>query len=281
MGTRVVAFAGRAVSVNYRGRAAWRLVHFLFRDLPPAKGRLPHVTFSLGPGESPGHLAFRRNDEVISPDSTPGAAADLLISEAIYHLADRASGGLVMHAAAVASPAGAVLLPGKSGAGKSTLTAWLLRRGFRYLTDELVYIPAGTRRLHALTRPVHIKHPALQVVHDFTPALKRHESRLVTSPQATLIPHRLLNRRHVANRARLARIVFPEFQRGADFELTRLSPAQAGMALMGCLINARNLAGHGFPETSRVARLAPAWRLVYGDIGQLVQFLRVLYCNTD
>lgn len=263
--------------VDWRGRAAARLVNFLFRDMPPARSAAPHVKLTLLPGAKPDRFELQRNDETLSADCTPGAAVDLLISEAIFHLADRATGGMVIHAAAVAAPAGAVLLPGKSGAGKSTLTAWLLRRGFRYLTDELVYIPAGTRRLHALTRPVHIKHPALPVVHGFTPALKRHESRLVTSPQATLIPHRLLNRRHVANRARLARIVFPEFQRGADFELTRLSPAQAGMALMGCLINARNLAGHGFPEASRVARLAPAWRLVYGAVEQLDERLLSLF----
>lgn len=269
MGTRVVAFAGRSVSVNYRGREAWQLVNFLFRDLPPAKSSPAHVTLAVLPGEKPGRIEFRRNDEVISLDSTPGAAADLLISEAIFHLADRATNGMVMHGAAVSSAAGAVLLPGKSGAGKSTLTAWLLRRGYHYLTDELVYIPAGSRKLHALTRPVHIKHAALPVVSAFAPTLERHRSRLVTSPQATLIPHRLLNRRHVSNTARLERIIFPEYKRGAGFTLTRLTPAQAGMALMECLINARNLSGHGFPEASRVARIVPAWRLTYGAIEQL------------
>jgi hypothetical protein len=276
VGTRVVAFAGRAVSVDYRGRAAWQLVNFLFRDLPPTKAARPHVRLSVLPGGKPDSFEFRRNDETLSQDCTPGAAADLLISEAIYHLADRATGGMVMHAAAVASPRGAMLLPGKSGAGKSTLTAWLLRRGYHYLTDELAYIPAGTRKLHALTRPVHIKHPALPVVSDFAPILKSDRVRVVTSPQATLIPHRLLNRRHVSNTARIERIVFPAFRPGADFALTRLSPAQAGMAFMECLINARNLSGHGFPEASRVARIVPAWRLTYGAIEQLDERLLAL-----
>jgi hypothetical protein len=269
VGTRVVAFAGRSVSVDYRGRAAWKLVNFLFGDIPPSRSASPHVKLTLYPGAKPDRFDIQRNDEPLAADCTPGAAADLLISEAIFHLADRATGGMVMHAAAIAAPAGAVLMPGKSGAGKSTLSAWLLTRDLGYLTDELVYIPAGTRQLRALTRPVHIKHSALPAVRGFAPALRRHESRLVTSPQATLIPHRLLNRRHVPNRARLGRIVFPEFQRGADFELTRLSPAQAGMALMACLINARNLPGHGFPEAARVARIAPAWRLFYGATEQL------------
>jgi hypothetical protein len=277
MAARVVAFAGRAVSLDYRGAGARRLVEFLFRDLAPSRSTRPHVALALLPGAKPDRFELRRNGETLAADCTPGAAADLLISEAIFHLADRASSGMVMHAAAVATPRGAMLLPGKSGAGKSTLTAWLLRRGFGYLTDELVYIPAGTRRLHALTRPVHIKHPALPAVKRIAPALDRARSRVLETPQATLIPHRLLNHRPPSPAARLSGIVFPEFRDGTDFELTRLSPAQTGMSLMACLINARNLTGHGFPEASRVARLAPAWRLVYGDTGQLDERLLSLF----
>lgn len=46
-------------------------------------------------------------------------------------------GALVLHASAVATPSGAVLVAGPSGAGKSTLCAELRRRGFPVIADDI------------------------------------------------------------------------------------------------------------------------------------------------
>jgi hypothetical protein len=54
-----------------------------------------------------------------------------------------ATGGLRLHAGAVAYGDRAVLLPGAMGAGKSTLTAGLVARGGEYVTDEVAAL-AGT-----------------------------------------------------------------------------------------------------------------------------------------
>ena len=64
-------------------------------------------------------------------------------------------------------------------------------------------------------------------------------------------------------------IVFPDFQEYADLELQSLTPAQAGLALMQCLVNARNLPEHGFPEITRLVRSIPAYRLTYSRFDQV------------
>lgn len=68
-------------------------------------------------------------------------AADLLplVKTCLVELALDRSGGIgAVHAAAVAGPHGAVLLPARSGEGKSTLTAALMDAGFRLLGDDTV-----------------------------------------------------------------------------------------------------------------------------------------------
>ena len=61
---------------------------------------------------------------------------------------------LLVHAGAVARDGQAVLFPGVSGAGKSTMTAACLRRGFGYLTDEMVAVDLGSGQVKGWPRPL-------------------------------------------------------------------------------------------------------------------------------
>ena len=51
----------------------------------------------------------------------------------------------LLHAAAVATPAGCLLLCGGSGAGKSTLLAGLIHAGARFMSDDIAPLQAGSR----------------------------------------------------------------------------------------------------------------------------------------
>jgi len=64
-------------------------------------------------------------------------------------------------------------------------------------------------------------------------------------------------------------IIFPRYCAGSELELTALSPAMAGLKLMECNLNARNLADHGFPALTALARNVPALSLTYGGYRQL------------
>ena len=67
----------------------------------------------------------------------------------------------------------------------------------------------------------------------------------------------------------LRRIVFLEYQADAPFSLQALSRARATTWLMSGLANNRTLPGHGLSEAARLARQIPAFRLSYGNCGQL------------
>jgi hypothetical protein len=74
-------------------------------------------------------------------DPAPGAGDDVtrLLAHGLPQAACWAQRGyLALHAAAVATTAGAVALAGPSGMGKSVLAAALARRGFPLLSDEML-----------------------------------------------------------------------------------------------------------------------------------------------
>lgn len=270
MATRHISFAGRTAAVDYRGAAARDLLEFLYRDIPPdLDAAPPHIRLRLESSAGGGVELWIGSSCLKRDDCGGGQVADALLSETLFHLADWADQGMVFHSAALARGGKGLLLPGYSGAGKSTLTAWLVQRKFNYLTDELVYVPRGSMRAQAFTRPINIKHPAMPVLYRLAPALESQRSRFVETPVATLVPHRLLNRRHRRETPLITTALFPEYRAGSSFEMRLLTPAETAMALMGCLINARNLENNGFTEAIRVARGIRAYRMVYGGFEQL------------
>jgi hypothetical protein len=73
----------------------------------------------------------------------------------------RCAPGWVLHAAALDINGRALVLCGASGAGKTTLTLALTRRGFRLLSEEVVWIDkVGVVR--GLARPIHMPADSLQ-----------------------------------------------------------------------------------------------------------------------
>lgn len=61
---------------------------------------------------------------------------------------------LVLHASAVATPAGAVAFVGRPGAGKSTIAAALARRGFPLIADDFLIIEQAAVIPHAIPSKV-------------------------------------------------------------------------------------------------------------------------------
>jgi hypothetical protein len=274
--TRLVAFAHSAVAVNYQENQAAVLVDFLFGGLPATAEPPPHVTLRLLPGKKLGELVLHRADDRLNTGH-PAAIAEQLLGYVGYELADRSQGGLLFHAAALAWQGRGLLLPAFTGAGKSTLAAWLLGRGFSYLTDELAFVPAGSVWLHGFIRPLSLKWPSRAVL--ALPPLTVAETSVGSPLQSLHTPHldlvspALLGTSASLNGAPLHLIVFPQYQAGATLALHPLSRAQAGKALLECLINARNLPDHGFFEVTRLARHLRAYHLVYGRFNQLDQRL--------
>jgi hypothetical protein len=202
--------------------------------------------------------------------------AAVLFDQVIYHLLDQQKDGVALHAGALARLGRTVLLPGQSGSGKSSLTAWLVKQGFSYLTDELVFLPDdGSCRLIPFPRPLCLKAGSAALVSAMLPA--GHAADVLHGTQGAVIPHRLLNPVFSPVTAAPSLIVFPQYQAGASLRLDTVSGARAASMLMACDVNARNLADHGFGQLTRLARSVPAWRVTYGSFAQLAAMLPVLW----
>jgi hypothetical protein len=67
--------------------------------------------------------------------------------------------------------------------------------------------------------------------------------------------------------------LFPTYQPQGEPDWEPLSLAQTGQLLMQSLINARNLAHHGFHEAARLARIAPGYRFSYAHFNQVEEQL--------
>jgi hypothetical protein len=82
---------------------------------------------------TPGIGGTSRDDAVLARHFTDQVLAALL----------RNRGLLVLHANAVQTPDGVVVIAGESGSGKSTTLAALLRRGCRMLSDDVTALRPG------------------------------------------------------------------------------------------------------------------------------------------
>jgi hypothetical protein len=204
-----------------------------------------------------------------------GELADSLFSETIHYLLDKNSQGLALHAGALSRNGMGVILPGISGAGKSTLTTWLARRGYNCLSDELIFIKTDSLIVEGFPRPISIKAHGLAALDDELD-IQANADHVLFGPQATMIPRCLLNPNCQDETPALHSMVFPNHKKGSQFELVRMSKAEAGLALMECLLNARNLEGHGLGEASRIASCVPAYRLTYGGFSQLSNFMETI-----
>lgn len=133
---------------------------------------------------------------------------------------------------------------------------------------ELVYIPPVSLTMQTLPRPLNLKRPSRAILNrqlDFS----NPSAPILSSTTTDLVPARLFNPGSKFRQPPLSLIVFPHFQAGSGFGLTPLSKAQAGLALMECLVNARNLADHGFSEITRLTRAVPAYKLSHAGFDQI------------
>jgi hypothetical protein len=267
MNSRLICFANSAISIEWTDDPSAGLVEFLFNSVPASGPAAPHIHFSLSYDPSTDTFHLTSNPAGDKKSAARGRMAHYLMERITYHLADRSNAGMLFHAACLAKDGAAILMPGNSGSGKSTLTVWFTQQGWRYLTDELSFLPDQTQTVQGLSRPIHLKGNAVAIFPnlDLTRAWPvRPENKDKT---AWLIPPTLLNEpfrgKPDENEPTIRAILFPNYNQTEEFKFVRLSSADAVLRLTACLINARNLPDHGFPQVLQIARNVPAFSLSY------------------
>ena len=273
LSSRLVSFGEASIHLEYTDGAAGRIAEFLFNGVPGDESIDPHVNIRVREDKD-GCFSLLVAGEATCSEVTPAVVARELLEAVCFHLAAKSASGLVLHAASLMCEGCGLMLPGRSGAGKTTVSAFLSRKGFRYLSDELTYVAEGSLTIAALKRPLKIKTGGLA-------ALERHleldppMSRSLAGPDDVLLAADSSYDDPPAP-APLEVIVFPRFSAGGFFSIEPLSPARSALRLMECLLNARNLSDHGFAEVTRLARSVPAYEMRYAELEQLDPNLHVL-----
>ncbi|SHH42937.1 hypothetical protein [Desulfofustis glycolicus] len=264
-----VGIGGRSVEVHCLNREARALVVFLFADLFVEDGGEPIKRYEIGVDSSMQAALLTVDGSVLLEGGTVYRQAYCLMNEILEQCIIDNDRHHAVHAAAVSLGSTCLVLPGTSGAGKSTLTAWLVSRGFSYLTDELVML--DDQRVIAFTRPINLK----KMVPFLAPLAGRCRDLLVQAREGIMIPHRLLGGNRISPDAiepRVTHFIFPRFQAGESPGLQEISAAQSCLQLMQCHVNARNLEKLGIPSLARVIRNCRSFSLTYGDTADLEQF---------
>lgn len=270
--SRLISFADRAIIIEAQHPDGCELIEHIFEDVADHATVKAHGRFCIRKTEQTWSLEYI---DIDSPNNTDtqtlyrgesrGDLSSILVGETIYHLTDRCDSGIVLHAAAVTRDGITIALPANSGSGKTTLAAWLVSCGWQYLTDELVHIPLGTEQLRGFTRPYNFKRPAYSLIKSEF-GLDTDANYALTGSFASLIAHRELAQWSAPPPLlELTHVVFPRYTAGHEGALTQLSAARAGLSLMECLVNARNLPQHGFDEIGRLVRRIKPMSFEYGS----------------
>jgi len=263
MPARILSFGDSTIEIVTHSDETSDLVDMLFKGVPDKGINPPHARLEISQDRNDDYRLTRDEKQIYKGDSL-AALANSLMDTSIYNLADKCSSGLLFHAACLSWKGKGVILPAQSGHGKTTLSAWLLSNGFDYLTDELVYLPLDSRQAMCFGRPLNVKYGAREIIDGLLGDNKDDDS-IVAGPIAMLVPPQLVRADNKTVEPEVNMVFFPHYRADTEFSLEKLSAAQTGMTLMSCLVNARNLAGDGFPATVSLARKVPAYQLTYPD----------------
>ena len=271
---KTLAFADRGIEIQYPFHYA-DTIDFLFSGIRrPDTNSIDHV-FAVEQNGSGDWLLVKDGRDVGNTDTGP-AMANLLMGEVIYAMIDGVHSGITLHGAAVAYGSKGIWLPGVSGAGKSSLTAWLVARGCTYLTDELIHCPFSGLGFEAFLRPLNFKNHGFDAIRPLLPRdCDRGSAGMLACDTVTMVAPGLLSPVREVENPELALLLFPRFSPVDSPEIIPLSPAQAGLRLMGCHVNARNLQGHGFPEVVELCRQVPACQVTFDSFARLEGVLDV------
>ncbi|MFW2367951.1 MAG: hypothetical protein ACN4GW_16155 [Desulforhopalus sp.] len=265
-----IGFCDQYVTINPYGPDALNLINFLCCDLHSNTDAIPRAVYDLIIDDKKRLYSLRKEDEQLYDGDNAYDLAYKLINEIIYECLVDNRAGQAIHAAAIGSVHGGVLLAGKSGSGKSTLSTWLISHGCNYLTDELVVLAGMPPQILPFTRPLSLKTGACSVLGsllDFD-----HRERIVGN-SGMMLPHRMINTNFTSSTPPLSLVLFPQYISGTSIELTQLTGALGCARLMECYVNARNIQGHGISLLAQIARCTPIYQITYGSFDGLYELL--------
>ena len=268
--TANISFAGMELAIRFP-QSFSQQIKILFPDSKIGNQDQSDISFSIIENDT-GALQLLQADQLLQENLSAEDAAVVLMNEVIRAVAENVSQHIAIHAAAVSKNGISLVVPANTGGGKTSLSAWLVSKGFEYLTDELILFAVGEVDFCAFYRPLNIKLSGLEVVKPLTENFSS-EQEIKAGNVIIWPPEFIGNRSSQLNKRSADLLIFPNYQKDSKLIVEPLSPAQTGLELMACNVNARNLEDHGFKQLSDIARLVPGIRLTYSHFWQLEPLL--------
>jgi hypothetical protein len=207
-------------------------------------------------------------------------ASHLMLTILLVEMLKR-RGSFSMHAAGFSKGGKAILIPGTSGAGKSTLAITLLRGGFGYLSDDMVFLRRSADGLEVLGFPEDVD------VSDSTINFFSELDFLRSLPKAfawgkSQVRADEVYRAETVLAARPGAIVFPKI---SAKDRSDIRPMDADEALLEMVSNVLLTEGHSCQShldiLAELVRQAPCYRLATGrDFDRLPLLLAELLSDS-
>jgi hypothetical protein len=258
-----VQFGGNAVSFRTDHPDLFKTLQAHFKSCLAQSGHLVaeyHLTALTGT-----EFCVAVDGGVLIPRLEFGQVLQFLIQDALTRLNGACLSGPVFHAAALADARGGVILCGQSGSGKSSLAAWLLAKGYRYLSDEVITCAEDGGQISGFARSLVLKKGSAFIWQHFL-GVNAREGLLHFPDGSAWIDPLLLNRDGFYPQAAPRLLLFPRYAPEAGFRVTKLTPAEALFRLLQTLVNARNLPDSGLGSAARLARQVSAYSLEYSNL---------------
>ena len=214
------------------------------------------------------HYEIWQGTDLLYSDLSANECALSLCNEVVRLIVLNSQNQIAFHAAALTKANRAIILPAKTGFGKTSLAAWLSVQNYEYLTDELVLFNPANNEFEAFYRPLNIKAQGLDAIQPLQSYF--HGNTQLKTQSVTLISAFNENNQPQLHKCLKAGLfIFPNYTADSDLLIESLTPAQSGLELMACNVNARNIKSHGFNDVADIARTVPAIRLTYSKFEQL------------
>jgi hypothetical protein len=215
----------------------------------------PDIVYRLGPG-----YRVTRDGMLDETPQSLGRMLYLIDKDLTIELEQRRQDLYFLHAAALASDKGVLVLAGDSGNGKST-TCWALtQHGFGYLSDELAPIEPASCTVVAFPRAIGLKAPP--------PAPYLLPESTLNAGQTLHVPARDLPAVAPGEQLPLAALIFVRYS--PDLAEPQLRPVSPGTAAATLYTHALNPLAHprdGLGVVTEIARRRPAVELLTAELG--------------
>ena len=261
--------------VRFAFRSQKRLVDAAIGHLATDKSCTPTVVIDI-PGLQEGLNTASNVYRDGSPFGHAPQHAHLgpLVKAALWESAVAAHNFLFyVHAGVVATGDSCVLLPARPGSGKSSLTAALVKRGFRYFSDEVALVEPDTFRVPPVPLAICVKSTGWELMARYYPHIenlpphRRSDGKLVRyiPPPTEAARSPSLPVRH---------IIFPHFDANAATELVRVPRADAlGRLMEECMALSRRLNRENVAEIVRWIGAIDCYALTFRSLEEAAELI--------